>query len=142
MFFRSCGILLLIGIGISCNEALEKSPERAKSDFVTTDLFASQPDVLLLSCVRCSCFTNDLMAAYREDSMFFKKIYMVSDSSCGIGQLFEYSIQQSQLDQLNEDFFNIILLRKTGKGNEYKYRIIQTKESRNLLGIAKTFFRH
>lgn len=141
MLFKRFRIIILFLFVIACKVPKENQEENIKEKYVRTNLFALQPDVMVISCIRCSCFDKDLPDAYRKDSLFFKRIYIVADSTCGIRQLLYQPVQQSRIDELSEDFFNIILLRKTGTGNEYKYRIIQTKESRNLLDIAKSFFR-
>lgn len=142
MLFKSISLFILMLPIIACKSPKGNPGGMAEEKYVQTNLFASQPDIMILSCVRCSCFDKDLPVAYQKDSLFFKRIYLVADSICGIRQIPYHSIQQSRIDELSEDFFNIILLRKTGNGNEYKYRIIQTKESRNLLEITKAFYRN
>ncbi|GEM_PF-3337081 len=102
------------------------------------ELFKGATNILLLPCVGCGCFKEALPEAYKKDSAAFKGVTIFSDTSC-TDFSFKYDhIAQKDLDNLSEDFYNIILLKY--ENDNYVSRILDSKESHKIAAICKVFF--
>lgn len=100
--------------------------------------FKNQKNILLLSCIKCNCFIDALEHANKQDSNYFKQLFIASDSNCTRLSFTTHHIPQHVMDSLDDNWYNVILLKKEGK--DYFTRIISTDESNQLLQITKEFF--
>lgn len=128
-----------------CLVLVSSCGKMSKVQFVEVDkqrcdsLFDKQDNIIIVSCVRCGCFNKSLSDAYKADSAFFKQIYLVADTACGKFRFIPHHVSQSALDSLNDDLYNLTLIKRTPTG--FSGRIVETKESIKLLSVCKSFFK-
>lgn len=100
--------------------------------------FNGKEKVLLVSCLKCNCFNEDIPRAYQKDSLFFKSLDVFADTSCSKWGFRVNHLPLQKIDSLGEDIYNVILLRL--KDGVYTCRVVSSKEGRQLLEIAQRFF--
>lgn len=126
--------LLFFIISCSSNkkEALEIDQSKAKL------YFQEKERVLLVSCLKCSCFIPAIESAYNQDSSFLRTIYMATDTGCNSYRIKFEHVSQSKMDEISDNLYNVVLFKL--KRGTYITRVIDSKESPQIIQIAKSFF--
>jgi hypothetical protein len=75
---------------------------------------------LLISCVKCSCITNELDRLYKKDSNTFRNYIIYGDTSCLKSTKFKHLVvqkSQSSIDSFSMNFYNVLIFnpKKFGK---------------------------
>ena len=143
MSYKAVTLILFISINLSyCNYkkshnyiSLPINQEKAHN------LFRDQKQIIVLTCISCSCFKQAIDAGQKKDSSFWNRLNIFCDSSCVKLQIpNSIHIDQKALDSVSEDLYNMVLFREV-KGN-YEVMIIDSKNNNNLKNIIKEFFEH
>jgi len=95
------------------------------------------PQGILLSCTYCGCVVNALRKEKEllaPGPVFASSRCITAKDSINITEL-----SQASLDSVYEENYNIILFKRTA-GDQYTFRLIQTKEALRLREIAIAFF--
>jgi hypothetical protein len=90
---------------------------------------------ILVSCAKCSCFLP-VMDSYMKQAAH-RNMFIGADSNC-TRMRFPNHVSQSGMDEISEDFYNVVLFRK--KGNMVQCRVVTTIESSRFEAVCKRFF--
>ena len=90
---------------------------------------------ILVSCIKCTCFDKVM----KQFSSKPGAIFIATDTNCN-KLVFADHMPQSRLDNISEDFYNVVLFKK--KHDHVICRIVETWESRKFGLICKDFFRN
>ncbi len=101
-------------------------------------LWGPHDKVMVLSCIRCGCFMSELPRAWRQDSTYFRQLWLVADTGCTRLPFLNGHVSQKELDGLSDELYNLVLIKR--EGNQYTGRIIETRESGEIRSICRRFF--
>lgn len=131
--------LILFFIGFQLYGCHSSKSETVKvNTAVVRTIFPQKEKILIISCIKCSCFLPALNYAYKQDSSYFKTISVFADTSCNKWSFSVNHISQKLIDSIGDDMYNIILLKSNE--DDYIARVIDSKESPRLLESIKFFF--
>jgi hypothetical protein len=92
---------------------------------------------ILISCARCGCFNETMKHFIQSKSQKYSGLFIGGDTTCGRFNNTNL-ILQSQLDKISDDFYNVVLFRKSGEN--VLCRIVETKENGRFEEICVSFF--
>lgn len=130
--------LLIVMVVAGCGAKKQNSIAANIDSRLFQTHFKNTEKLIIFPCTRCGCLVTSLNNLSPKDFHTLEKYLLVTDTNCNKIKLPSRHMNQSGLDSLSPDFYNLTLVKKNSKGLEI--RIIQTEESSKLTDICKDFF--